>query len=354
MSYKITLSPSGRAFDCAAPVRILDAGLDAGILLPHSCRGGACSTCRARVLDGRVDHGVAHPAHLTGELKRQGFTLLCCARPLTDVVVEVQELVAQLTPPRTTPCRIRRIARPADDVAILDLRLPMNENLRFAAGQYVDVLMSEGRARSYSIATAPTPDGVIDLQLHLRHYPGGLFTDRVFGAMKEGEMLKIRGPLGTFYLREDSGAPLIFLATGTGIAPVISILASMVRRDSERQVSVYWGTRRREDLYALDAVDGLTRQLGAVFVPVLSRPGQDGGWSGRTGYVQQAALQDHPDLRAFQVYACGSPAMVSSANEHLVAAGGLSGDAFFSDAFITERDRVHEEGSPQIQEGASA
>lgn len=355
MNFKITLAASGNTFDCAPGTRVLTAGLDAGLNLPHSCRAGNCSTCRARVVEGRVDHGTAHEAFLTDELKAEGFTLLCCAKPLTDLVVEVNELKLQLTKPRTMPCRIKRIRRPAPDVAIIDLRLPLNENLMFAAGQYVEFLLPDGLTRSYSIANAPSPEGVIDLELHLRHYPGGLFTDRVFTSMKVGELMNLRGPLGTFYLREETDAPLIFLATGTGIAPVASILGYMARKRIRREMSVYWGARRAEDLYADEAIRQLAERTGARYVPVLSRPPENGAWTGRTGYVQQAALQDHPDLSAHQVYACGSPAMVAAANHHLVAAGGLPEAAFFSDAFVTERERAEGPvGNVQLIEGVTA
>lgn len=355
MNFKVTLAPSGKAYHCAPATRVLDAGLHAGLNLPHSCRAGNCSTCRARVIEGRVDHGAAHPAYLTEELKAEGHALLCCARPLSDLVVEIDELVLRLTKPRTTPCRIKRIRRPAPDVAIVDLRLPLNENLMFAAGQYVEFLLPGGLTRSYSIANAPSPEGVIDLELHLRHCPGGLFTDRVFNSVKAGELMNIRGPLGTFYLREETEAPVIFLATGTGMAPVASILGYMARKRIRREATVYWGGRRAEDLYADQAIRQLAGQAGARYVPVLSRPPADGSWSGRTGRVQQAALQDHPDLSAHQVYACGSPAMVAAAHQHLVAAGGLPEAAFFSDAFVTERERARGPvGNLQISEGVTA
>lgn len=356
MNFKVTLSPSGKAYDCAPGARVLDAGLNAGFNLPHSCRAGNCSTCRARVIEGRVDHGSAHAAYLTEELKAEGFALLCCAKALTDLVVEVEELTLQLTKPRTMPCRIKRIRRVAADVVIMELRLPLNENLMFAAGQYVEFLLPDGQARSYSIANTPSPEGVIDLELHLRHYPGGLFTDRVFSTMKSGELMKIRGPIGTFYLREDTDAPVILMATGTGIAPVASILGQMARKRQQREVAVYWGGRHAEDLYADGAIRQLAEQAGARYVPVLSRSGATDGWTGRTGYVQHAVLQDHPDLRGFHVYACGSPAMVADARGHLVAAGGLDESAFFSDAFVTERDRAQgvADANTQQPEGVMA
>jgi CDP-4-dehydro-6-deoxyglucose reductase len=354
MNFKVTLAPGNKSYECASGARLLDAGLGAGLNLPHSCRTGNCSSCRGRVVEGRVEHGAAHPAYLTDEMKADGFTFLCCAKPLTDVVIEVQELVLHLTRPRTMPCRIKRVRRPAPDVAILDLRLPLNENLLFAAGQYIEFLLPDGVTRSYSIANAPSAEGVIDLELHVRHCPGGLFTDRVFNSLKVGEIMNIRGPLGTFYLREETQAPMILLATGTGIAPVASILAYIARKGIQRQVSVYWGARTAVDLYDNEALRLLAEQAGARYVPVLSRPPTH--WTGRTGHVQHAALHDHPDLRAFEVYACGSPAMVTAARQYLVAGGGLPDAAFISDAFITERERAQRDaGDLQVtEEGATA
>ena len=345
MNFQITLSPSGKKYECDSGARVLDAGLAAGLNLPHSCRAGNCASCLARVVQGNVDHGAAHPAYLSAGQKAAGYTFLCCAKPLSDVVVQVQELVLHLTKPRTMPCRIKRIRRPASDVAILELRLPLNENLMFAAGQYIEFILPQGATRSYSVASVPSPEGVINVELHLRHLPGGLFTDRVFGSLKEGEIMNIRGPLGTFYLREETQAPVIFLAEGTGIAPVASILGYMARNRKRREISVYWGGRRAEDLYFDQAIQQLAEQAGARYVPVLSRPPRDGSWTGRTGHVQDVALQDHPNLREFEVYACGAPAMVASAREVLVAVGGLSETAFHSDAFITERERHIAEGA---------
>jgi CDP-4-dehydro-6-deoxyglucose reductase len=345
MNYQITLSPSGRTYECPSGSRVLDAGLAVGLNLPHSCRAGNCGSCIARVVQGNVDHGAAHPAYLTGDRKAAGYTFLCCAKPLSDVVVEVRELVLHLTKPRTMPCRIKRIRRLASDIAVLELRLPLNENLMFAAGQYIEFILPGGVTRSYSVASVPSPEGVTNVELHLRHFSGGLFTDRVFSSLKEGEIMNIRGPLGTFYLREENDAPLIFLATGTGIAPIASILGYMARHGIHREISVYWGARQEEDLYFDQPIRQLAKQAGANYFPVLSRPPRDGSWTGRTGYVQDAALMDHPHLGTFEVYACGAPAMVASARERLVAAGGLLEAAFHSDAFMTEHERHIAEGA---------
>lgn len=332
------MRPSGHSYEVATGATVLDAGLAAGRNLPYSCRAGNCRTCRGRVTAGRVDHAGAHGAYLTEDQKRNGFALLCRAKPLTDIEVEVQELVLAQVPPRLVPCRVKRIRKPASDVVILDLRLPMNENLMFAPGQFVDVLLANGASRSYSIASAPSAEGVIDIELHLRHFRGGLFTDRVFSSLREGELLRLKAPLGTFYLREQSDKPIVFVATGTGIAPILSMLRYAVARKITRPMHLYWGGRTPADLYCDDQLQGLVAQLPLTYVPVVSRPPAESGWTGATGYVQHAVLRDLPDLSGHQAYACGSPAMVEAAEQLFTSRAGLPEQEFFGDAFLTTAD----------------
>jgi CDP-4-dehydro-6-deoxyglucose reductase len=336
MTFQVTLRPSGHSYSVNPNTSVLTAGLEAGLNMPYSCRAGNCKTCRGRIIEGTVDHGGAHGSYLTEEQKASGFALLCKAKALSDLVVEVEELVLEQIKPKLMPCRIKRIHRPAPEVAIMDVRLPMNENLMFAAGQFVDIQLAGGNTRSYSIASAPSAEGVIDLQFHLRHSRGGLFTDRVFSTMKEGELLRIEAPLGTFYLREQSTKPIIFIATGTGIAPIMSMLKYAARKKITRPMHLYWGGRSQADLYADELMRSFESQLPLAYIPVLSQP-QD-GWTGRTGYVQHAVMEDLPDLSGYQVYACGSPAMVEGANSDFVSVAGLPGDEFFGDAFLTAAD----------------
>ena len=241
------------------------------------------------------------------------------------------------------PCRVLRIERPASDVAVLTLKLPMNENMLFVAGQYVDLLLGDGKRRSYSIASPPSSDGVTMIELHIRHMPGGLFTDRVFGGMKERELLRFEGPLGTFHLREPSGKPAVLLASGTGFAPIKAICEEVFRRgmSPEQPLSLYWGCRRRVDMYALDLPERwAVEHPGFRFVPVLSDPSPECGWSGRTGLVHQAVMADHPDMSGVEVYACGAPVMVEAARRDFSAHCALPADAFFADSFLSEADRA--------------
>lgn len=341
MPFQVTLQPSGQSFSVPEGQTVLAAGLAAGRNLPYSCRAGMCRTCRGTVLEGKVDYGDVEERFLTAEQRAKGMAMLCRARPLTDLVVEVQELKLQGARPKMLPCRVVGISRPAPDVAILSVKLPMNEPLQFVAGQYVEFILKDGKRRSYSIANAPQVKGITTVELHVRHMPGGLFTDAVFSTMKERDLLRMEAPLGTFYLREESTKPVIFLASGTGFAPIKSIIELMFEQGSGRPMTLYWGCRAKADLYLLD----LPRQWAAAhpgftFVPVLSEPGAGDAWTGRTGLVHRAVMEDFADLSGHQVYACGAPVMVESARNDFCAARGLPEEEFFADAFLTEADHA--------------
>lgn len=340
MGFRVRLEPSGHSYEASEGQTVLTAGLEAGWNMPYSCRAGTCRTCRGRILEGKVDFGGTHPAYLTDEDKAMGLALLCKAKPLGDLVVEVHELSLQAVKPRIVPCRVKQINTPAPDVAIVTLRLPMNENMMFAAGQYVDFLV-DGKRRSYSIATPPAPEGVISLDIHVRHTPGGLFTDRVFSNLKVGEILRFEGPLGTFYLREESEKPIIFLASGTGFGPIKAIIEYALRRKLGRPMTLYWGCRARRDLYMMDLPQSwAAASPGFTFVPVLSDPLPDDQWTGRMGFVHRAVMEDLPDLSGYQVYACGAPVMVDAARRDFTGLCGLPEDEFFADAFLTEADHA--------------
>jgi len=344
MSFRVELKPSGHSFQVQPGEPILRSGLTAGYSMPYSCQTGVCRTCRGRILDGQVDYGMVHPTYLTDADKAEGYALLCQASPLSDVVIEVREVGGlDNIRPQIVPCRVIRIERPAADVAVLTLKLPMNENMLFVAGQYVDLLLEGGKRRSYSIASAPSPDGVTMLELHIRHMPGGLFTDRVFKAMKERELLRFEGPLGTFHLRPPSGKPAVMVVSGTGFAPIKAMCEEVFRRgvSADQPITLYWGCRRLADLYALDLPQRwASEQPGFRFVPVLSEPGDDCHWSGRTGLVHEVVMAEHPDMSAVEVYACGAPVMVEAARRDFTARCGLPADAFFADSFLSEADRA--------------
>jgi CDP-4-dehydro-6-deoxyglucose reductase, E3 len=340
MSHTVTLKPSGHRFEVKEGQSILQAGLDAGFMMPYSCRTGVCRTCRGTLREGKVNYGAVHPTYLPDTDKAKGFALLCQAQPLSDLVIEVRELegMAGLRP-RMIPCRIEKLEKPAPDVAVMGLRLPMNENFRFLAGQYIDVLLKEAKRRSYSIANAPKPEGVTFLEVHVRHTPGGLFTDHVFSKAKVRDLLRFEGPLGTFYLREDSDKPIVMVASGTGFAPIKAMCEAAFERDLKRPITLYWGCRARRDLYMLDVPASWQRE-NFKFIPVLSDPTPECQWTGRTGFVHRAVMQDFPDMSGVQVYACGAPVMVDAARADFGSQCGLPAEEFFADSFLTEADKV--------------
>ena len=341
MTYRVELRPSGHAFEVRDEQSLLTAGLEAGWNLPYSCRVGMCRSCRAKLVEGKVDLTDYLPHVLTPEMRAQNLILMCRAQARSDLVIEVPELSLQTIKPRIVPCRVKRIERVTPDIAIIDLRLPQNDNMRFAAGQYVDVLLPEGQRRAYSIATLPRSEGVIDLQIHVRHSSGGLFTDRVFSSMKERDLLKFEGPLGTFYLREETDKPIIMMASGTGFAPIKSMIEYMMARNMTRPVTLYWGCRTRADLYMHHLAVRWTQEHPHLrYVPVLSDALPADEWHGRTGFVHQAVLDDIADLSGHEVYASGNPLMVDAARVAFTQTRGLPETAFFADAFLTEADRA--------------
>ena len=337
MSYQVTLKPSGHIFSAHTGETVLQAALREGFPLPYGCRNGACGTCKGKIIQGTVDFGSHNEDTLTEMEKRAGMALFCCASPLSDLVIECREIGAiKDIKVKTLPCRVHKLERVAPGVMVISLKLPANERLQFLAGQYIDIFMKNGKRRSFSLANAPHDDEL--LQLHVRNYLGGTFAEHVFTRMKERDILRFEGPLGTFFLREDSDKPIIFVASGTGFAPVKSILehAFHVRnlRGNERQMMLYWGNRTKADLYMTELAESWQRKHdNFTFIPVLSEALPQDNWSGRTGLVHQAVLEDLGDLTGYQVYACGAPAMVEAAHKDFTKLRGLPEDEFFSDAF---------------------
>ncbi|MGR3375964.1 CDP-6-deoxy-delta-3,4-glucoseen reductase [Salipiger abyssi] len=337
MSYRVELQPSGKTFDVEEGESILSAALDSGHQLAYSCRRGTCATCRARITSGTVDYGEYIEAMLPESKKAEGFALLCQASPLSDLVIEAEELKLQAQQPKTIPCRVHAIDRLTDDIIVMHLRLPQNAEFRHISGQYVDILLKDGRRRSYSIANKPSVHGVIDIELHLRHSPGGAFTDHAFSNMKPREIMKFEGPLGTMFLREDSDKPIVFLASGTGFAPIKAIIEYALSEGIDRPMTLYWGGRNAQDIYMHELAETWAKEHANFdFVPVVSEPGAD--WTGRTGFVHQAVLEDIPDMSGHQVYACGNPNMVDAARDEFSRLNGLDDAEFFADPFTTEAD----------------
>ena len=329
-------APAGPTFQAGPDESILDAALRQGVPLPYGCRNGACGACRSRVLAGRVHLADgASPRGLTEREVRAGWTLLCQARASSDL-----RIAARADGPgagvRTLPARVASRARLAHDVMELRLQLPPTERLQYRAGQYVDVLLRDGRRRAFSLANCPADDAF--LVLHVRRVPGGAFSGHVFDTLEERSLLRLQGPLGSFYLRGGSDLPAVFLAGGTGFAPIKSIIENALLGPLEREMHLYWGVRSERDLYLPDLPREWARAHPRLhFVPVLSEPGPD--WSGRTGLVHEAVLADFPDLSGHEVYASGPPAMVEAARE-VFPGRGLDLERLFFDSF----DYAHETG----------
>lgn len=329
---RITLTPSMHSFLTDGEDSLLQAALDAGFILPYGCRNGACGSCKGKVQEGLVDHGDSQLSALSLADRAAGYALLCCARPLSDVVLECREVSGTNNiPVKTLPCRVEKIDRVAEDVIVLSLKLPVNERLQFLAGQYIEFLLKDGKTRAFSIASAPHHEGL--LELHIRQIVGGEFTSHIFNHMKAKEILRLRGPLGTFFLREESDKPIILVAGGTGFAPIKSIIEHALHSGIQRPMTLYWGSRNRAGLYLNALAERWAIEHDHIrYVPVLSEPAAADHWTGRTGLVHQAVLEDQSSLGAFQVYACGAPAMVNAAQRDFIAQG-LPTEEFFADAF---------------------
>lgn len=340
--HTVTLLPSGRQITCDSEQSILRQALNQGVSLPFSCLSGVCRTCRGRVVDGQVDVGEVHPNYLNDNDRAAGFVHLCQARATADCQIQIHEVdTSQLHDSRSLPGRVMATQRLAPDVMRLQIGLPPNEPLRFHAGQYVSLSIAGGERRFYSIATAPTIEGVRQFELHIRHLPGGVFTDHLFNAMRPRSLARIEGPIGHFYLREDSDKPIILLASGTGFGPIKAIVEYALAQASTRPMHLYWGGRLRRDLYLHELAEGwATAHPHIRYTPVLSQPGEECAWAGREGFVHLAVLEDYPDLAAHQVYACGAPVVVESARRDYVAAG-LPEQEFHADSFVTLADTAH-------------
>jgi CDP-4-dehydro-6-deoxyglucose reductase len=342
MSFTVTVQPSGRSFAVERDEPILQAAIRQGIGLPYGCKDGACGSCKCRLLEGRVIHGVHQLKALGPAEEAAGFVLTCSAAPQTDLVLEARTVPgAGEYPVRKMPARVAGIARAAPDVVVLTMQLPANDPLRYRAGQYVEFILRDGARRSYSMANAPHTVGDKPfIELHVRHMPGGLFTDHVFGAMKDKEILRLEGPFGSFFLREDSDKPIVLLASGTGFAPIKAILEHMRFKAITRPTVLYWGARRPADLYLHAWAEDAARTMPNLrYVPVLSEARPEDDWRGRTGFVHRAVMADFPDLSGHQVYACGVPVMVESAQRDFVASCGLPEAEFYADSFTSEADK---------------
>ena len=340
MSHRITVQPSGHQFTVLPDETILEAALREGVGLPYGCRNGMCGSCKGTVIAGEIDYGQYKETALKREEKAAGKALFCRAKPLTDLTLQAKEVgSAKDVIIKTLPCRVESLEKRANDVMIVKIKLPATERLQFLAGQYIEFLLKDGHTRSYSLATPPHDDAL--LELHIRHMPGGLFSDHVFSTLKVRDILRLKGPLGSFFIRENSDKPMIFVAGGTGFAPIKGMLEHAFATHMDREMVLYWGVRARADLYMAELpVQWQREHPNFTFIPVLSHPAPDDAWQGRTGFVHEAVMADFADLSGYQVYACGAPVMVDSARGAFTAHRGLAEEDFFADSFVTAADAM--------------
>jgi CDP-4-dehydro-6-deoxyglucose reductase len=342
-AFQISIEPSGRSFSAHADETMLAAGIRQGVGLPYGCKDGACGSCKCKKLSGIVVHGTHQSKALSPEEEAAGMVLTCCGVAHSDLVLESRQVTSEgAFPIKKMPTRVNQLEKKSSDVMLLKLQLPANDSFSYHAGQYVEFLLRDGDRRSYSMGNAPhTQTATPGIEIHIRHMPGGKFTEHVFSAMKEKEILRIEGPYGSFFLREESDKPMVLLASGTGFAPIKALIEHMQFKGITRPAVLYWGGRRPADLYMNDWVLAKVAELpNLTYVPVVSDALPEDAWTGRTGFVHKSVLQDCPDLSGYQVYACGAPIVVESARADYTALGGLPEEEYFADSFTTEADKA--------------
>lgn len=328
---RVTLHPSQNSFECNAEETLLAAGLRANIILPHACKNGFCGACKCRVITGTVHTDSYSPSALSEEELQNGHTLLCRARADNDIELALgQPSPPRHIDPKIFPARVHSISKPATDIAVINLRIPRNEDFDFIPGQYIDIILPDNKYRSYSIASFDPVNRLIEL--HVRKIAGGLFSAQIHDSLKDGDMLRFRGPQGGFIL-EDSCRPVILAATGTGFAPIKAMLSALQLQTPSRTVHFYWGNRIKSDLYAGAELTNLAqRESWFRFTPILSRTDGRETWPGATGHIQEAVKHDYPNLSEFEAYACGSPNMITDLRTTLLSIG-LAPEHFHADPF---------------------
>lgn len=332
MSATVTLKPSGKTIVVRDGESILDAALRQGVALPYGCRSGSCGTCECKLISGEVHYPDVPPIALSEEDIRAGAVLACRAHPAGDITLDATELAgASDIIIKTLPTRVVRLEKLCHDVMGVWLKLPAVERLAFRAGQYIDILLRDGARRSFSLANPPHDDEL--LELHIRHVPGGQFTSEVFADLREKSLLRMQGPLGTFYLREDSERPIILVGGGTGFAPLKAIVEHARHTGVTRPIRLYWGVRALRDLYAAELAASWENEFPDFeFIPVLSEAAEEDDWDGRSGFVHEAVLDDLPDMSPFDVYVAGPPLLVEAAKREFLKAG-LPYARLFFDSF---------------------
>ena len=334
MSYRIHNISNHSTYTAEQDEPVLQAALRNGHLYPYGCQSGSCGACKARLVSGSVQHLTRNPAVLSDEELEQGLCLLCQAVPEGDIEIEVQEIArAREIEIKTLPTRVRSKELLCHDVVRIFLGLPSTQKFEFIPGQYINILLKDGRERAFSIANTPESAAEKGLELHIRVVPGGLYSPQVKDALQVKDIVRIQGPFGTYFLRKDEPRPIIMIAGGTGFAPVKGLIEDAIEAGLDQPITLYWGARNREDLY----LDELARSWADTlpnfsYIPELSDADADNDWSGRSGFVHEAVAEDISEASDLSVYASGPPVMVDALME-VFQARGLPGDFYYSDAF---------------------
>jgi NAD(P)H-flavin reductase/ferredoxin len=326
MAHQIRIENSDIEFPCGEEETVLDAAERAGYAIPYSCRKGVCSTC-----EGNLVQGVAQCGPMQETSPKEGLRL-CRAVPKSDLVVAPARIEKrELFPRKRIRANVIKLQRPAADVVLVNLRFPAGTRVKFRAGQYLRVMLDGEDSRNFSMANAPHEnDGA---HLHIRHVPGGRFSEAILASLKTGDKLDVETPFGEFFLRDEDAKPIVFLATGTGFAPIKAMIEDMIKRSVVRPTHLFWGVRRQADLYMSELLEKWRAKAPWMTIqPVLSEP--DENWEGRRGLVHAAVLEDLADLSKWQVYACGNPAMIAAAKADLTAKAGLLASEFHADPFV--------------------
>jgi len=334
-TYTVTVASNGQTFEVQPEETILDAAIRAGVNLSYGCRNGTCGTCAATILEGETGYAGREPRAVRQGKVEAGKVLLCSARPLSDLRIDAVVLDEEAIPAKIFPARVEALEKLSHDVMLVKLKLPETNRMQFLAGQYIEILLPGGRRRAFSVANAPHDDEF--LTLHIREVPGGYFTHQVFHEMKPGTLLRIEGPHGGFYLREDSTRPIIMMAGGTGFGPCKAMIEHAIEIRLDRPIELFWGVRDVPDLYMRELADQWASEHDWIdFIPVLSEPGADSEWSGQTGWVHEAVVAAHPDLSAFDVYMCGPPPMIEAGRKTFESHGLPEAQLFFDSFDFSE------------------
>jgi CDP-4-dehydro-6-deoxyglucose reductase len=331
--FEVTIAGSGKTFQVREGESVLMAALRQGVMLPYSCKNGTCGSCKGVLESGEVHYPFHPPLALEKSDFADGYALMCQAEPIEDLVIQVREIEAvRDIQVRMLPARVVEKSLLAENVVRLRLVLPASQRLQFLAGQYIDVLLAEGKRRAFSIASCPSLEN--ELELHIRHVDGGDFTGHVFDELKERDILRLEGPLGNFFVRNDQPErPMIMMGGGTGFAPLKSMIENLLEQADRRTIHLYWGARIPAELY----LDELPSQWAAEFDHIhyrkaLSEPDEETGQDIYPGFVHEAVLHDHADLSGFDVYMSGPPAMIDAAKREF-GEHGLPEERMFYDSF---------------------